>query len=302
MIMQKQLLYDMKNIFSHSEGEIGFSGMIGILMNALDEEFRHIALSIGAEEEYYPVLLQRKSLEKTGYLKRSPRHCLFCANLYSEAEYVLSPSACFHVYEHYENCILSKMKVVTLRQNVFREEGDSSWREYGRLRDYSIREIVFIGNQKYVEKQRQIIMDKTKEFVEKLGMKYQFELATDAFMVPEMKKFQKIQLLKKSKYELLLPCREKGGLPVASFNLHENAYTRPFHIGVRELEQTVTGCVGFGLERWVLAFTSQFGYEVEKWPVYMREKLGVMEGDNGRRYSEADSENLPGGYGREYRN
>lgn len=179
-----------------------------------------------------------------------------------------------HVYEHYENCTLSKMKVVTLRQNVFREEGDRSWREYGRLRDYSIREIVFIGSQEYVEKQRRIIMNKTKRFVEKLGLEYQFELATDAFMAPEMKRFEKIQLLKKSKYELLLSSREDERFAVASFNLHENAYTRSFHISVQGLGQMVTGCVGFGLGRWVLAFVSQFGYEAEKWPAYIRDMLG----------------------------
>ena len=271
--MQTQSLYDRKNVFSHSVGEIGFSRMMGTLMNVLDEEFRQIALSLDAKEEFYPVLLQRKSLEKTGYLKRSPGHCLFCSSLHREAEYVLSPSACFHVYEHYENCTLPRMKAITLRQNVFREEGDSGWREYGRLRDYTIREIVFIGNQEYVEKQRQITMDKAKELAEKLGLQYQFELATDAFMVPEMKKFEKIQLLKKSKYELLLSCGGEQSLAAASFNLHENAYTRPFHISVQDVSQTVTGCVGFGLERWVLAFVRQFGDESEKWPVYIREKL-----------------------------
>lgn len=271
--MQMQSLYDRKNVFSHSDGEIGFSRIMGTLMNVLDEEFRQIALSVDAKEEFYPVLLQRKSLEKTGYLKRSPEQCLFCSSLRSEAEYVLSPSACFHVYEHYQNCLLPRMKTITLRQKVFREEGDKGWREYGRLRDYTIREIVFIGNQEYVKKQRKMTMDRTKELVERIGLEYHLELATDAFMMPEMKKFEKIQLLKKSKYELILSCGREQRLAAVSFNLHENAYTRPFHICVQDIGQTVTGCVGFGLERWALAFVSQFGYESEKWPRYIQEKL-----------------------------
>ena len=271
--MQTQSLYDRKNVFSHSGGEIGFSEKMGILRDVLDEEFRQMALSVDAKEEFYPVLLQRKSLEKTGYLKHFPGYCLFCSSLHSEAKYVLSPSACFHVYEHYENCTLPRMKTITLRQNVFREECDKGWMEYGRLRDYTIREIVFIGNQEYVEKQRQITMDKAKELVEKLGLEYQFALATDAFMAPEMKRFKTIQLLKKSKYELLLSYEGEQRLAVASFNLHENAYTSPFHIDVQDVSQTVTGCVGFGLERWVLEFVRQFGCESKKWPVYMQEKL-----------------------------
>ena len=32
------------------------------------------------------------------------------------------------------------------------------------------------------------------------------------------------------------------------------------------IDNTVTGCIGFGLERWVIAFISQFGIDINNWP------------------------------------
>lgn len=288
---------DQTCIFSNSIGKIGFSGNMGKLMKVFDREFLKIAYSVGAVEEFYPVLLNLETLKKTGYLRRSPHHCIFCSSLRrseniipsviqchgqggtlkreqsQDPDYVLSPSACFHVYEHYQGKTLPNQKVITLKQNVFRDESEVGWLEVGRLRDYRIREIVFIGNEEFVEKKRQTVMDKTIEFVIAIGMNYQMELATDVFTLPEMKRFEKIQVEKKSKYELLFESNDRKKIAAASFNLHEAVFTKSFGINVRNIDKTVTGCVGYGLERWVLAFFHQFGYEKDKWPEMIQEKL-----------------------------
>ena len=62
---------------------------------------------------------------------------------------------------------------------------------------------------------------------------------------------------------------ETEKLAVASFNLHGFNFTRSFRISVNGTE-TVTGCVGFGLERMVLAFLSQYGLESSRWPEEVR--------------------------------
>lgn len=288
-------------LFSHSPGEIGFLETSGRLLHFFDREFLKIAKSVGAVEEYYPVLLKVDSLEKTGYLRRSPYHCIFCSSLkrdesmvrsilykrgsdkaeyvrnLQEPEYTLSPSACFHVFEHYQNKTLADTRVVTLMQNVFRDEEETGWSEMERLRDYKIREIVFFGDPQYVRKKRETIMDLTKQFLEELGLPYQWEIATDAFMFAEMKRFEKYQRERKSKYELRLKCDEARTMAAASFNLHETAFTRPFQIKIDHLEETVSGCVGYGLERWILAFMYQFGGTPENWPEYVRRRLEDYE-------------------------
>lgn len=287
-------------LFSHSPGEIGFYEFSGRLLHFFDREFLKIAKSVGAAEEFYPVLLKVDSLEKTGYLRRSPYHCIFCSSLrrdesmvrsvlykrgsekaeyvkeLQEPEYTLSPSACFHVFEHYQNKTLEDTRVVTLMQNVFREE-EKGWSEIERLRDYKIREIVFFGDPQFVRKKRETIMDLTNQFLKELGLPYQWEIATDAFMFAEMKRFEKYQREKRSKYELRLKVNGDRTMAAASFNLHETAFTKPFHIKINHLEETVSGCVGYGLERWILAFINQFGGTPENWPEYVRRRLEDYE-------------------------
>lgn len=284
-------------LFSDSPGEIGFYETTGKLLYFFDRELLRIAKLVGAEEEFYPVLLKKDTLEKTGYLRRSPYHCIFCSSLnreekpvrsilynrnenkmdyvgnLQEPQYTLSPSACFHVFEHYQNRTLSNTRVVTLRQNVFRDEEETGWSEVDRLRDYKIREIVFFGDSQYVTKMRKTIMDQTKILLEELGLFGQFEIATDAFMFAEMKRYEKYQRERKSKYELRLKCSKDKTTAAASFNLHETAFTRPFCIQIEHLEETVSGCVGYGLERWVLAFIYQFGNDPQNWPEYVRKRL-----------------------------
>ena len=51
------------------------------------------------------------------------------------------------------------------------------------------------------------------------------------------------------KQELLLTLEGKE-IAVASFNFHDHHFSNPFHFA--NGGKIVTGCVGFGLERWVL--------------------------------------------------
>lgn len=264
---------DQKNIFSDSTGEFGFSELVGKLINIFDNEIKKIAKEVGAKEQFYPVLLSKKALKKTGYLKRTSGECIFCNGIKAtgdNSEYVLSPSACFHVYEHYEKKRLSDMQVITLKQNVFREERD--WKLFGKMRDYHVREIVFIGDMDFVGNMRKSVIEKTRRLANKIFVDYQIQLATDSFILPEMKKYQKVQLIKKSKYEMTVKCRLQS-LAIASFNIHENAFTKPFQIEVNNVDNPVSGCVGFGLERWAFAFLYQYGYKLDAWPEYIKERI-----------------------------
>lgn len=77
-------------------------------------------------------------------------------------------------------------------------------------------------------------------------------------------------MIDNSKYELRLNINEKKDIAVGSFNLHGMAFTSAFNIRVRNCKNAVTGCVGFGIERWVLAFLCQYGKEEKNWPECVR--------------------------------
>jgi seryl-tRNA synthetase len=186
--------------------------------------------------------------------------------------YSLSPSACFHVYEEYKNTELERNTVITFTQSVFRNEGRFNFQEFGRMRDYHVREIVFIGSEDFVKNSRQLFIDKVKEIIEKMKIDAKISIASDSFILPHMQKYKKIQIIDNSKYELSFFYDEEHSVSVGSFNLHGTAFTVPFNFSVKDTE-TVTGCIGFGLERLVLTFLSQFGENEQNWPEEIRKKI-----------------------------
>lgn len=289
---------DFSSVHYFDDGMISFSDQSLFLFNYFNSVFEKIAEDAFSNEKtdfvkkIYPVMLPVSSYKKTGYLKRSPQYSIFCCsavenlkslgkidsiNFYdyksviNNPQYALSPSACFHVYEEYKNRILEKDTVVTFVQNVFRNEGRFNFSQFGRMRDYHVREIVFIGDNDFINNSMEKMIGKIKEFIKYVNVDSKIIVATDSFILPKMQKFKKIQQLDKSKYELQVSYDVDKYMSVASFNLHGTAFTYPFNIKIKD-KDTVTGCIGFGLERFVLSFLSQYGEDSNNWPELIRKE------------------------------
>lgn len=296
-----QECFDDEKIFEYDNGMISLQAEALFLFQYFQKEFKRIAHSVGknCEERIYPVLLPVKEYQKTGYIKRTPQYAMFCCSPFeemnqleelnskvtadsvkdvlNEPQYSLSPSACFHTYIQYKNKTIKENKLISFTQNVFRNEGRLNFNEYGRLRDYHVREIVLIGDETYVVEMRKKILDQAIAFMKKLDLDGEVSVAYDPFILPKMQKFKKIQVLEKSKYELKLNYAREKEMSVASFNLHGTAFTEPFHIRLEGQSQCVTGCVGFGIERWVLSFAAQYGLNPENWPDAVKEEYERYE-------------------------
>jgi len=273
---------------------IGLNEEAIFLYEYFEKKFESFALELNAVKKMYPVLLPVDSYKKTGYLNNSPQYAIFCCTAYENIhtlnklnnsvgtekverllklpEYALSPSACFHTYIEYQNKILPAKNIFTFTQSVFRNEGRFNYTDVGRLKDYHVREIVIVGNQEYVSQIRRAILDKTIEFLKELDLCGEVIVASDPFIMPKMQKYKKMQLIEETKYEMRLNYNVDKKISVASFNLHGTAFTYPFNIKAEGCEGTVTGCVGYGLERWIIAFISQYGNEPDKWPNAVKEE------------------------------
>lgn len=70
---------------------------------------------------------------------------------------------------------------------------------------------------------------------------------------------------------------DEKALAAASFNLHGTAFTKPFNIKIRNVNYPVTGCIGFGIERWVLGFLAQYGLCEKNWPKDVRNYIRKCE-------------------------
>lgn len=287
----------MSGVKNLGEGMLGLSDGALKIYHYFERKFRNIAFKAhdNCEERIYPVMLPVSEYKRTGYLRNSPQYAIFCCavhenleelcridneiederifNYVNKPQYALSPSACFHAYLENKGKTLEDECLLTFTQNVFRNEGRFNYAEFGRMKDYHVREIVMFGTQSFVSKKRKSIMDMTCELVEKLNLSGHICGAADAFIIPRLQKYKKIQKMEESKYELRLNYTDKDYLSVASFNIHGAAFTYPFDIKIKDIREPVTGCVGFGLERWVLAFLSQYGENEECWPKEIKEEL-----------------------------
>ena len=278
--------------FVMGDGLLCLKGKAIFLFRFFEQSFAKIATNMGAIAKSYPVLLPVKEYAKTGYISRTPQYAMFCSDVHenmdelnelskaveenkissylNSPQLALSPSACFHTYVEMKNQVLEENSIVSFTQNVFRNEGRLNYNEIGRLKDYHVREIVFIGDEEFVLSSRNNVLNKTKEFVLQIGLEGKVQVSSDSFVLPKMQKYRKIQMIDSSKYELRLNVSDKKDIAVGSFNLHGVAFTSSFNIKVRNCKNTMTGCVGFGIERWVLAFLCQYGKDEKNWPECVR--------------------------------
>ena len=175
-------------------------------------------MSINGQEVSYPTLLPIETLYKTGYLK--PPNIVFCCcpkenfseleklssaykdrseikEILTEPQFTLSPAACFHTYEHLKDTELPRPQVFTFKQSVFRNEGRLNWDDFGRLRDYHVRETVFIGSEAFVNESREKMAEATIDFIKDIGLDARLSIAYDPFVMPKMQKFKRCSYRKK---------------------------------------------------------------------------------------------------------
>lgn len=290
-----QLLYD-NSFFFYNDGAIGLNGKALFLYAFFEKEFKQIAHELYEEciDKLYPVLLDITDYTRTGYLHNSPQYSIFCSNVKEDIKvlerveeisinsdktnilasprFVLSPSACFHVYAEYQNRILYEDVAITFTQNVFRNEGRLNFDEIGRLRDYHVREIVFLGREDFVISKRNEAISRVYSMMKEFRLCGNISAASDSFIMPQIQRFKKIQIQEKIKYETQLNYDENKLMSVASFNLHGDTFSHAFNIKSANGKKVVSGCIGFGLERWVMCFIAQYGDDVNLWPNRIRKE------------------------------
>jgi seryl-tRNA synthetase len=157
---------------------------------------------------------------------------------------------------------------------------------------FEMREIVALGSRSDVERFRLEMIDRAREMVSDLGLEGRIETASDPFflqdpraadvvpvnVLPEPRGRRIMQQILPLKYELRLTLDESGRTcAVASFNHHLDFFGRRFSIRLPSGAIAHSGCVAFGLERWVLAFLAQHGIDEHGWPEPVRDFFCARE-------------------------
>jgi seryl-tRNA synthetase len=280
---------------AYDNGTLGLSGPALWLFRYFERRFLALALAHGASEREYPTLMPVSVMERTDYFKSFPHHATFAMCLDRDttslrqfvdavkgsgrveealvprarpAGAVLSSAVCYHCYAELEGQTLTgEPRVLTAQGRCFRyEHGDFA--PLRRQWEFSMREIVLLGAEESIARLRTSLLHEVVELAKAHGLSGRIAVASDPFFGGvEGRARTLLQRAQSLKYELLVDVTGQpgGDLAIASFNLHGDAFSRAFGLGLPDGQRASTGCVAFGLERWVAAFTAYHGADPAAW-------------------------------------
>lgn len=281
-----------KDIFHTGLGTISKSGNFLKIFLLFDSLFEQIGLNIfNAEKNQHSTLIPTGWLKKAGYFSSFAHSVTFAMHLKEDfhqlenfasrhkqgedlniksideletPEYCLSPAVCYHNYGRLQNYRFNKndngLKTFTALGRCFRYESKNIT-DLDRLWEFSMREIIFIGEKDKVLKARTKSIEIIWRMIEILDLTAKLETASDPFFSTDFNSLRYFQLANDLKFELNLPVSPDKAIAAASFNYHENFFGNQFNITTEDTQNVHTGCAAFGLERLVYASLAQLGIE-----------------------------------------
>lgn len=265
-------------------GQTVLTGDLLDLDARLDSIFTGWARCWNAAEYRFPACVEARYLERLDYFQSFPHLATFPVTLDKEhdnirefargqacdpqgsvnlpklspTEHVLTPAACYHVYIELEGEVLGAPRYITTRATCFRNEEE--YTPLQRQWNFSMREIVCLGTAAEVENFLTRSTYVINHFAAGIGLPAEWADATDPFFSPASNPKYLFQKLEPVKRELVFG----GDLAIASTNFHRDYFGEAFHI-TRDGENAYSGCVAFGMERWLSAFLDAYGATKEQW-------------------------------------
>jgi seryl-tRNA synthetase len=277
------------------QGAFGRGAVFEDVLEAFNAILGRMATADKAERYTFPPVIDRTILERVDYLDSFPNlvgcvHSFFGKDrqarelsetihkgekwdhLLSGTAVSLNPAACYPVYPSLAKSRLPEGgRLVTMTNWVYRHEPSI---EPTRMQSFRVREGVRAGRPSEVLAWRDMWLERGLELLTGLGLPARSDVASDPFFGRAGKMLQDGQKAQKLKFEILVPViSESDPTAVCSFNYHQEHFGEVF--GIRDADGAVahTACLGFGLERVVMALFKTHGFNPESWPQAVRSRL-----------------------------
>lgn len=276
------------------QGIFGRGPVFEDVLKRFDALVTRIAKEDGAEVMAFPPCIDRKVLEKSEFLDSFPHLAgtvySFTGNqkqalelsarvhgghewgdLQSMTSVCLTPAACYPVYPSFTGTLPEGGRMVDMQNWVFRNEPSP---EPTRMQAFRVREFVRVGSPEMVVQWRDKWLKRGLDIMLSLSLPARAEVASDPFFGRGGRLLAVNQKEQKLKFEVVIPViSEENPTAVCSFNYHQDHFGKLFDIKTADGEIAQTACLGFGMERIVMALFKTHGMVFSEWPKSVREVL-----------------------------
>lgn len=278
-------------------GVTGQGAVFVDLRRRLDDRISRLVAPEGAVSMEFPPLEPRRDMESVDYLTSFPQlagsvfafqgseleartlgekahaHEDWSGHL-TVSDTVLVPAACHPVYPALARDPIPAggITVDTGAAWVFRHEPSD---DPCRLQAFHMRELVRCDVAATVGGWRDSWRDVSLAFLQSLGLPAGFDEANDPFFGRSGRMLARNQREQKLKFEILVDVGGDGPTAVASFNAHADHFSSVFGLASETGEVVHTACLGFGIERCVLALLYTHGLCVADWPAGVLAELAA---------------------------
>lgn len=275
-------------------GAFGRGAVFEDVLERFNALVSNLSIADGADVMTFPPVISRKVLERTDYLHSFPHLCGTVYSFFGKerdalelgrrlnagedwsstqgmTDLVLNPAACYPLYPTLSGTVPENGRLVTMLHWVFRHEPSD---EPTRMQSFRVREFVRVGTRDQVVSWRDMWLERGLNLLTSLGLPATSEVAADPFFGRGGKLMAENQIKQALKFEVVVPViSEEHPTACCSFNFHQDHFGSTFSINTRDGATANTACLGFGLERIVMALLRTHGFNPGNWPSSVRAQL-----------------------------
>ncbi|MCA9677507.1 MAG: amino acid--[acyl-carrier-protein] ligase [Kofleriaceae bacterium] len=276
------------------QGAFGRGAVFEDVLERVNALVSKLSVDDGAELYTFPPVIDRTIIERTDYLDSFPHLAgtVFSffgkerqakelsdkvhagqpwGDLQGMTDVCLNPAACYPLYPTMSGQLPDGGRLVTMTNWVFRHEPSP---EPTRMQSFRVREFVRAGTPDDVVAWRDMWLQRGVDMLTGLGLPARPDVAADPFFGRAGRILADGQKAQKLKFEVLVPViSEEHPTAVCSFNYHQDHFGTVFDIRTSAAEVAHTACLGFGLERVVMALFRHHGFVPAEWPQAVRDRL-----------------------------
>jgi seryl-tRNA synthetase len=294
--LRDQLLAAGVLLSTKSEGVYGYGRDFVRTFDAVDRYVAAAGAGDHPELMRFPAVMSRSDIERTDYLRSFPdllgaisafsgdneSHAELLMNLdaahdwshvFGPTELMLVPAACYPIYGTIDAPLPPEGRLFELLGTCFRHEPSA---DPARMVMFHQHEFVRLSTPDGALAFRDSWLERGFGLMSALGLEVERVVANDPFFGRAGRMLAANQRNEELKFEIVSPINSaEHRTAIVSCNWHRDHLTSRFGIEMANGEVANSACVGFGIERIVLALFAAHGLSVEQWPSAVRVALDL---------------------------